>query len=87
MKYDHPNIQIAQPAPGHYVITGHAPASVFVENEGTVVPLTVCYITPEVPADALRAILEDRGELAGADAPKSPNRPITRSKNSKGGAK
>jgi len=59
MKYTHPKLIIEQPAPGHYVIRGHNPASVQTD-EGRVVPLDQCYITPEVPSEVLQAILADR---------------------------
>lgn len=62
MKFEHPTIKIEEPAAGHYVILGHNPRSVFIEGEGHVVPPHECYIAPEVPDDALLAVLEDREE-------------------------
>lgn len=72
MNYRHPAITIDQPAPGHYVISGHKPKSVFLPDIGHIVPLSPCYITPEVPTDALLAIIADRdgGAKAAAPAPK-----------------
>ena len=61
MKYTHPKLIIEEPAPGHYVIRGHNPAAVQTD-EGRVVPLDQCYITPEVPSEVLLAILADRGD-------------------------
>ena len=62
MKYTHPNLIIVEPAPGHYVIRGHNPRSV-PTDDGLVVPLDQCYITPEVPSEVLLAILADRGTV------------------------
>lgn len=71
MKYEHPTIKIDSPAPGHYVISGHAPKSVFIEDEGHVVPPRECYITPEVPDEALQAVLDARAAVRGEEsAPK-----------------
>jgi hypothetical protein len=61
MKYEHPSIVIDQPAAGHYVIYGHHPQPAKNEEGQTVVPLQQCYITREVPSDALIAILQERG--------------------------
>jgi hypothetical protein len=61
MNYEHPSIVIDQPATGHYVIYGHHPQPARNEEGQTVVPLQQCYITPEVPSDALVAILQERG--------------------------
>ena len=55
----HGNIVIESPAPGHFVILGHCPASVQTDG-GLVVPLDVCYITPEIPSDVLREIVNLR---------------------------
>lgn len=63
MKYQHPTVQIQSPAPGHFVISGHAPTSVFVEEVGHVVPPSECYVPPQVPSGALIAILEERGDF------------------------
>ena len=65
MNYQHPSIVIETPAPGHFVIRGHKPKNVFIEKIGHVVPLDECYITPEVPSEALIAILEERGVSLG----------------------
>jgi hypothetical protein len=59
MNYENPSILLTQPAPGHYVITGHHPATV-PSPEGTIVPLETCYIAPEVPSAILFGILGDR---------------------------
>jgi hypothetical protein len=59
--YEHPSIKITQPAPGHFVLRGHNPQSGRNERGERVVPLEQCYITPEIPDDALIAILEERG--------------------------
>jgi hypothetical protein len=67
MKYEHPSIVIDQPAAGHYVIYGHHPQPAKNVEGQTVVPLQQCYITPEVPGDALIAILEERGRGALAE--------------------
>src|SRR6187402_580029 len=64
MKYEHPTISIERSAPGHYIIRGHAPQPVLTEH-GHLVPPPECYLAPEIPREALLAILEDRGELAG----------------------
>ena len=64
MKYTHPTIAIDRPAPGHYIISGHAPQPVFVPESGHVVPPRQCYISPEVPSEALQAVLDDRAEAA-----------------------
>jgi hypothetical protein len=64
MNYEHPSIVIDQPAAGHYVIYGHHPQPARNEEGQTVVPLQQCYISPEVPSDALIAILEERGGAA-----------------------
>ena len=68
MNYHHPSIRVEQPAPGHYVITGHNPASVLVPETGHIVPLAQCYIPPELPSDVLLAIVADRGDLPADDA-------------------
>lgn len=60
MKFDHPSIVIESPAPGHFVIRGHNPRPVFIEEVGTVVPPQECYISPEVPTEALLAIVSER---------------------------
>jgi hypothetical protein len=60
--YEHPTIAVAQPAPGHYVITGHNPGAVQTA-EGQIVPLRECYITPEIPTDLIVQILEDRPDF------------------------
>lgn len=65
MNYNHPSIVIETPAPGHFVIRGHNPKSVFIDKVGHVVPPDECYITPEVPSEALVAILEERGVSLG----------------------
>jgi hypothetical protein len=75
MNYEHPSIVIDQPAAGHYVIYGHHPQPARNEEGQTVVPLQQCYITPEVPSDALMAILQERGGALvepGWDAPRDP---------------
>lgn len=59
----HPHIHLEQPAPGHYVVTGHKPANVANEKGQTVCPLDTCYIAPEVPSEVLFGILEDRGDF------------------------
>jgi molybdopterin-guanine dinucleotide biosynthesis protein A len=59
MIHTHGNIVIESPAPGHFVILGHCPASVQTDN-GLVVPLDVCYISPEIPTDILREIINLR---------------------------
>lgn len=59
MKYDHPNIAIEVPAPGHFIITGYPCKSVLTES-GHVVPPPACYISPEIPTDLLEAIIAER---------------------------
>lgn len=49
------------------MIKGHAPRGVFVEDVGHVVPPEVCYVSPEVPSEALIAILKER-DKANAEA-------------------
>lgn len=70
MKYANTNIVIESPAPGHFVILGHCPATVQTDN-GLVVPLDVCYIPPEIPTDLLREIinLREGGTPSSAVAP------------------
>lgn len=62
MKTEHPNLVISTPAPGHFVVSGHNPSSVFIEGEGHVVPMSTCYITPEIPTDVLLRIAATRAE-------------------------
>lgn len=62
MKFDHPTIVIESPAPGHYIIKGHNPRPVYIEDVGHVVPPAEGYISPEVPTEALLAIIAARGE-------------------------
>lgn len=61
MKYEHPTIQCETPAPGHYLISGHAPRPVLLAA-GYLVPPGTVHISPELPSALLRAILEDRGD-------------------------
>lgn len=78
MNYQHPTIKIETPAPGHFVIIGHAPKTVFIEEVGHVVPHAECYITPEVPSEALIAVLKERGDLpAGDEKPKRAKKATT----------
>ena len=63
IKFNHDKVVIEEPAPGHFLIRGHAPRPVFVEGEGHVVPPETCYVAPEVPSEALLAILEARGDM------------------------
>lgn len=65
MKYTHPTITIDRPAPGHYIISGHAPQPVFLPDAGHLVPPRQCYISPEVPSDALQAVLDERAAESG----------------------
>lgn len=60
MKFNHPTVIIEEPAPGHFVIKGHNPQSVFIEDVGHVVPPGDCFIPKEVPTEALLAIIEAR---------------------------
>lgn len=93
MNYHHPTIRIEQPAPGHYVIFGHEPASVLVPDVGHVVPLGQCYIPPELPSEVLLAIIADRGDsgLLQASAeqqpPASGQRASLQQRSAKGGRK
>jgi hypothetical protein len=75
MTYHHPTIRIEQPAPGHYVISGHNPASVLVPETGHVVPLGQCYIPPELPSEVLLAIIADRGDAGLAQSGDAGERP------------
>lgn len=72
MKYQHPKVVIEQPAPGHYILKGHTPRSVFIEGEGRLCPPDFVHITPEVPTDALEAIIEDRREKSFPAAKENP---------------
>ncbi len=65
MDYDHPTLKVSSPAPGHYVIEGLPSASTSTEEGRLVHPLTV-HIPPALPSDLLLAIVEDRGDKAGA---------------------
>ena len=65
MQYDHPTLKVSSPAPGHYVIEGLPSASTSTEEGRLVHPLTV-HIPPALPSDLLLAIVEDRGDKAGA---------------------
>lgn len=67
MNFDHPTIVIESPAPGHYLIKGHNPRPVLIEDVGHVVPPGEVYISPEVPTEALLAIIEARGDSAKPD--------------------
>lgn len=60
MQYEHPNIKVEEPAPGHYAVSGIAHSSIFIEGEGHVVAPGNFYISPGVPDSLLEAILEDR---------------------------
>lgn len=62
LKFEHPTVEIQTPAPGHFVIVGHNPASIMVPDVGHVVPSRECYVSPEVPSDALVAVLNERGQ-------------------------
>lgn len=57
----HPSVEISEPSPGSFVITGHRPKSVFVDGEGYIVPPSECFIPSEVPTSALLHVLEARG--------------------------
>lgn len=59
MKYEHATIKVTSPAPGHYIISGHAPAT----NSGVHGILEECYITPEVPTEILEQVLAERKEV------------------------
>lgn len=78
----HPSVEISEPSPGAFVITGHRPKSVFIEGEGYVVPPSECFISPEVPTSALLHVLEARGfefanpEEDGATNATEPQEPI-----------
>ncbi len=65
MDYDHPHLKVSSPAPGHYVIEGLPSASTQTE-EGRLVHPSSVHIPPALPSDLLLAIVEDRGEKAGA---------------------
>lgn len=56
------SIQIDQPSPGHYIISGLRSGSVAVEGGQLVFPPS-CHITPDVPSDVLLQILSDRGDI------------------------
>jgi|GEM_PF-3335617 len=72
MKYEHPTIHCETPAPGHYLIHGHAPRPVLL-GTGYLVPPGTVHISPELPSAVLRAILEDRGEsVASATTSEEP---------------
>jgi hypothetical protein len=60
MKFDHPTIEIEQPAPGHYAVSGIPAAQVFIEGTGHVVAPNTLYISPAVPDELLEHILADR---------------------------
>lgn len=68
MQYNHPSITITQPVPGQYVIQGHSPSSFLIPSEGHVCPPPVVHIGPEVPNEALVAILEARGFYAPVES-------------------
>ncbi len=78
----HPSVEISEPSPGSFVITGHRPKSVFVEGEGYIVPPSECFIPSEVPTSALLHVLEARGlefanpEEDGASNATGPQGPI-----------
>lgn len=65
MQYEHPHITVSSPAQGHYIIDG-LPSGNTMTDEGRLVHPTAVHIPPTVPSDLLAAILEERGELAGA---------------------
>jgi hypothetical protein len=81
MKYDHPTICVEEPKPGAFIISGHRPASFFIPDVGHYVPPAECYISPEIPADLLRAIADAKDgkpasepvELLGDPAASNPN--------------
>jgi len=75
MTYPHPHIVVTSPAPGHYAITGHKPAPIFIEDVGHVVPPMECYISPEIPDDLLLNILEEREKIR-AMAPAAVEAPV-----------
>ncbi len=67
MKYKHASIRIETPVEGHYIIHGHNPAPVLTDA-GHVVPMRECYITDEIPDEALEAVLQDRESRRGGGA-------------------
>lgn len=64
MKYEHPNLAVSSPAPGHHVISG-LPICRVQTDDGMVVAPDHCYISPNVPTEFLEAVIADRkGESA-----------------------
>jgi hypothetical protein len=70
INYSHPNHQVEEPLPGHFVLVGHKPVARTDEKGRHVVPPDTCYIAPEVPSEFLEAVLEARhvAEVEGAEA-------------------
>lgn len=60
---------LTEPAPGHFVISGHRPSSVFVPDVGHIVPADECHIPASVPTDLLKRIIEAREPAPIDEAP------------------
>ena len=60
MKFEHTNIEITEPAPDRYVITGFPAASIYIKDVGNLAPPQTIDLpmSPDL-ADALEAILAD----------------------------
>jgi hypothetical protein len=59
MNYEHPQIIVTEPAPGHFAIS-NIPACRATTDEGIVVAPSDCYISPAVPTELLKAIIAER---------------------------
>ena len=60
MNFKHDEIEITQPAPGRYQITGYRAMTVYIPDVGNLSPPQIVDLpmTPDL-ADALRAVLDD----------------------------
>jgi hypothetical protein len=59
MNYEHSQITVTEPAPGHFAIS-NIPACRATTDEGIVVAPSDCYISPAVPTELLKAIIAER---------------------------
>lgn len=64
------DITLTEPAPGHFVISGHRPPSIFVPDVGHIVPAEECHIPASVPTDLLKRIIDAREPAPDAPAPR-----------------
>jgi hypothetical protein len=64
--YKHATVVIEEPAPGHFVVSGHNPKPYRNEDGATVVPMPQADIAREVPSCALIHILNERGDMPAA---------------------